>query len=116
MGIEISKLGPDIENLFPTSFYDYFGLTKTLFRMRVVQLYIPGPFCLKIGFGENPNFSLKEPIRRGSMDFGGFSIEIRIFGTANGQRPSETINKVTKSFPEYSRINIESITNVAGDI
>ena len=50
MGIEISKLGPDIENLFPTSFYDYFGLTKTLFRMRVVQLYIPGPFCWKTGF------------------------------------------------------------------
>ena len=50
------------------------------------------------------------------MDFGGFSIKIRIFGTANGQRQSETINKVTKSFPECSRINIESITNVAGDI
>ena len=50
------------------------------------------------------------------MDFGGFSIEIRIFGTANGQTQSETINKVIKSSPEYSRINIESITNVAGDI
>ena len=39
------KMRSAIENLLPTSFYNTYGLTKTLLRTAVAQLYIVSQFC-----------------------------------------------------------------------